>query len=44
MPSSGWTGSRAVSLMPDTHGQPTQEEEEGLVLPDREKVHESLKS
>lgn len=32
-PNSGWTGSRAVSLMPDAHGQPKQKREERLRLP-----------
>lgn len=37
VPSSGWTGFRAVSLMPDVPGQPKQKREEGLKLSDRTK-------
>lgn len=44
VPSSGWTGSRAVSLMRDTHGQSKQKREEGPTRPDRKKVRESLRS
>lgn len=36
VPSNGWTGSRAVSLMPDALS--TQEEGEELLLPDRKKA------
>lgn len=38
VPSSGWTGSRAASLMPDAHSQPKQKREERLMLPDTEKL------
>lgn len=37
VPSSGWTESRAVSLMPDTPGRPKQKRKERLMLPNRKK-------